>query len=82
MELLTIHTQVTAEGTIKIEVPCDLPPGPVEVELRVRVTERPSGALPRWDELYGLGREVWEGVDAREYLRQLREDRDGTLRVR
>jgi hypothetical protein len=45
----------------------------------LNLVEFPEGqgeATRGWDELYGLGREVWGGVDAVEYVRGLREDRD------
>jgi len=29
-----------------------------------------------WAELYGLGKGLWEGEDAQEYVNQLREDRE------
>lgn len=28
-----------------------------------------------WNELYGLGKGIWEGEDAQEYVKRLREDR-------
>lgn len=33
-----------------------------------------------WKKLYGLGRGLWENVDAQKYVDHLREDRDDTLR--
>jgi hypothetical protein len=77
MRTLTIHSEVTDEGTLKIEVPCDLPPGPVEVEVTIRPVPPPEES-PAWDwgRVYGLGAEIWQGVDAMEYVRELREDRE------
>jgi hypothetical protein len=77
METLTIHSIVTADGILKIEVPCHLPPGPVEVEVTVR-SSAPSTptSWPDWSKLYGLGKEVWQGIDAQQYVRDLREDRE------
>jgi hypothetical protein len=74
---LTVQSQINEEGVLKIEVPCDLPPGQVEVMLTIRCPPNPA-ARPGldWEGLYGLGREVWAGVDAEQYLRELREDRD------
>ena len=51
------------------------PTGPVEVVLTLRRPE--EGPRRDWDKLYGLGKEVWEGVDVEAYLRELREDREG-----
>ena len=45
----------------------------------VEVPEVQREAAIACDELYGLGREVWSGVDALEYVRGLREDRDLSL---
>jgi hypothetical protein len=77
MEQFTVQGEINREGVLKIEVPCDLPPGPVEVTLTVRSPSAPSAeAGPDWEQLYGLGKEVWQGVDPADYLRELREDRD------
>jgi hypothetical protein len=77
METLTVHSEVTADGRLKIEVPCHLPPGPVEVELTVRSSAVPATTSgPEWERLYGLGKEVWQGVEADQYIRDLREDRE------
>jgi len=75
VKTMTIQSEITREGTLKIEVPCDLPPGPVEVELTVRCPNGlPEQPMQDWDQLYGLGREVWAGVDARQYVQDLRQD--------
>jgi hypothetical protein len=29
-----------------------------------------------WDALHGLGREVWQGIDAKDCVEQLRQDRE------
>jgi len=29
-----------------------------------------------WDELYGLGKGLWEGEDAQDYVNRMREDRE------
>jgi hypothetical protein len=77
MTTLTIRAEVTSDGVIKLEVPCDLPPGPVEGVLVVQPVNHATGVYePKWERLYGLGKEIWEGVDAMEYLRELREDRE------
>ena len=77
MRTLTVQGEVTAEGVLKVEVPWDLPPGAVEVVLTVRSLSDGSGKPgPKWDQLYGSGREVWQGIDPVEYLRDLRQDRE------
>lgn len=79
MQTLTVHGVVTDKGTLRIEpieTPVDLPPGPVEVEMTIRPT--PPAKAPAWDWtlIHGLGAEIWQGVDAMEYIRELREDRE------
>jgi hypothetical protein len=77
MKTLTVHSEISKDGKLKIEVPCELPPGPVEVELTVRSQlEAEAGRRPRWATLYGLGKEVWQGIDPRDYVSELREDRE------
>lgn len=39
-----------------------------------------SGTGPKedldWDELYGIGKDLWDGEDAQEYVNRMREDRE------
>lgn len=50
----------------------------------VRQPTRPTGQIPslpcqfssRLSELRGLGKELWQGVDAQEYVNQLRDEWD------
>ncbi len=77
MQTLTIHGMVTDKGTLRIETPVDLPPGPVEVEVTIRPVPRPAELAGwKWADLYGLGAEIWQGVGVKEYLREMREDRE------
>ena len=77
MKTLTVESEIQNDGKLRIEVPCDLPPGRVEVVLTVR-PQSGGGAIvrPRWADLYGLGRDVWQGIDAQQYVRELRQDRE------
>jgi hypothetical protein len=64
MMTMTVQAEVTADRLLKLEVPCDLPPGQVVVVLAIQ----PKRSLPLsehvdWSHLFGLGREVWQGVD-------------------
>ncbi len=80
MKTMTVQAEVTADHILKVEIPCDLRPGPVEVVLTIP-TEESDEAQRRidWNSLSGLGREVWEGVDPMSYLSDLRADREPEL---
>jgi hypothetical protein len=78
MKTLIVQSEISRDGKLKVEVPCELPPGPVEVELTVRTRlEVEAARRPPWAMLYGLGKEVWAGVDPTEYVAELRQDREG-----
>ena len=76
MQTLTIQSVVAEDGVLKIEVP-NLPPGPVKVTLTVGPSIM-AGAddPPKWENLFGLGKDVWQGVDALQYIQDLRSDRE------
>ncbi len=76
MTTLTTKTEIANDGMLRVELPCDLAPGIVEVVIVVEPHHAVSSTVSRnWDELYGLGREVWQGVDAKAFIEQLRQDR-------
>ena len=75
MKTITVQAEVSADQILRVEIPCDLRPGPVEVVLTIPNEEGDGSSGPTdWKGLWGLGREVWEGVDARAYLDELRAD--------
>lgn len=76
MKTLKVQGVVAEDGMLQLEVPCDLPPGPVEVEITIRPQKIEETVPFKWSSLYGLGKEIWEGVDVEEYIRELREDRE------
>ncbi len=77
MKTITVRAEVSADQILRVEIPCDLRPGPVEVVLTIPKDQGDGAAGPiDWKGLWGLGREVWEGVDARAYLDDLRADRE------
>jgi hypothetical protein len=80
MKTMTVQAEVSADRILKLEIPCDLKPGRVEVVLTIP-TEEATEHQRRidWTSLSGLGREVWEGIDARSYLDDLRADREKPL---
>ncbi len=77
MQTLTVQSEVSRDGKLKIDVPCELTPGPVEVVMTVRsqVEPKPHGR-PSWGSLHGLGREVWRDIDPKQYIEELRQDRE------
>jgi hypothetical protein len=76
MKTLTAEGEITGTQMLKLELPCDLPPGPVEVVVVVQPRAASTTAQHNWDELYGLGREIWQEMDVKAYVRELREDRE------
>ena len=77
MKTMMVQAEVTADRVLKLEVPCDLPPGEVEVALSIQPRRTlPLPANLDWSRLSGLGREVWQGTEATCYLRELRADRE------
>jgi len=42
---------------------------------RVRCDQRKSGVLLNWNDLYGMGKGIWRGNDAQDYVNRAREDR-------
>jgi hypothetical protein len=77
MKTLTVQAEVSADGILKLEVTCDVTPGRVEVVLTVQ-SHQPGRSQSRidWGQLSGLGREVWQDIDARSYLSDLRAERE------
>ncbi len=73
METLRVKTVIGPDGKIRIEVPSSLPPGPAEVVVVIAPSSE-AGASSRWRDLYGLGKEIWEGEDAQEYVNRLRQE--------
>ncbi len=72
MRTITLRTQINADGRLQLDVPADLPPGPVEVVLIIQPDEGHSSHSVR--ELRGLGAEIWKGGDAQAYVGRLRNE--------
>ena len=72
METIRLTTTIGADGTLRIEAPCGLPPGPADVVVLVRSTS--SEPVMSWADAYGLGQEIWDGVDAQTYVNELRDE--------
>ena len=41
---------------------------------QLKIEDEGNERLPTWEEMYGIGKGVWE-TDAQEYVKQLREER-------
>jgi hypothetical protein len=73
METLQLETTIGADGVLRIEAPTHLAPGPAQVVVVVSpVTE---GTVD-WSDAYGLGKEIWEGIDPQAYVNELRDEWD------
>jgi hypothetical protein len=72
MRTITTTATITSDGRLKVDVPADLPPGPVEVVLVIQ--PRDSSVARDIRQLRGLGREIWEGTDAQAYVDTLRDE--------
>ena len=72
MNALTVQAQIDADGHLRVDIPIDLPPGPVELVLLIRR----EGAEQKHDirDLRGLGRDIWSKTEAQDYVRALREE--------
>lgn len=59
MKTITTYAQITKSGLLRLEVPCDLPPGQVEVALVVQPidTEPTVEISPPYRSLHG----IWAG---------------------
>lgn len=68
---MTVKTHVGDDGRLTLDIPADLPPGPTEV---VIVINTPPVRRRSITELRGLGAEIWEGIDAQEYVNALRDE--------
>lgn len=42
---------------------------------RVRCVQKKSGTSLNWNDLYGIGKGIWKGDDAQDYVNRAREER-------
>ena len=73
METRHLTTEIDRDGTVRIEVPTHLHPGPAEVVVVIS-PGAPSLKRVSWRTAYGLGKEMWDGIDAQEYVNRLRDE--------
>jgi hypothetical protein len=74
METITVKGVITDDGQLKVEIPPDLPPGPVEVEIRPEVPRVEGVTLGELLEsgLLGLWKNREDITDSVEFARELR----------
>ena len=72
MHTVSMRAEIDDDGRLRLDIPADLPPGPVELVLVIQ-PETPL-ALHDIRELRGLGREIWRDSDAQAYVDQLRDE--------
>lgn len=74
METIIVKGVITDDGQLKVEIPDDLPPGPVEVEIRTKATKVEGVTLGELLEsgLVGLWKDRDDITDSVEFARELR----------
>ena len=74
MHTISGKAQIDTQGNLHADLPAGLPPGEVDVVVLVQ----PGNGEKTHDirELRGLGKEIWQGQDAQEYVDRLREEWD------
>lgn len=73
MEAIHLKGVNGPDHTVRLEVPCSLPPGPVQVVVVVAPLPQQAQEV-RWSDISGLGKEIWAGIDAQDYVNQLRDE--------
>ena len=75
MELFQTKAILGEDGKLRLEVPCRLPPGTVDVVV-VMASANPPGKEFRYEDFRGVGKEIWEGVDVQDYINRIRDGRE------
>ncbi|MBY0524184.1 MAG: hypothetical protein K2R98_12340 [Gemmataceae bacterium] len=73
METIKTQATIAADGTLRLEVPSRLPPGLANVVLVVELNRIEPQRLP-WESIVGVGKEIWAGEDAQDYVNHLRDE--------
>lgn len=73
METIQLTTEIGPDGTLRIVAPTHCGPGPAEVLVVVQPLSIPDVAVD-WGDAYGLGKEIWGGIDAQEYVNRMRDE--------
>ena len=83
MTTITTHAQVTKDGLLRLEIPCNLPPGQVEVALVVQPidTETTMGSNLPYRSLHGIWAGKLPDVDVDADLKGLNQKWEKSLEV-
>lgn len=71
METLHIETTIGPDGVLRIETPTHMAPGPAQVLVVVSAVAEET---VDWIDIRGVGKEIWDGIDAQEYVNRLRDE--------
>jgi hypothetical protein len=69
VETLHLHAIIGEDRKITVRLPPYMPLGPVEVVVVVNPLPKPSKSI---EDYYGIGKEMWEGIDVEKYINELR----------
>ncbi len=81
MKTITMRARITKDGVLRLEVPCDLPPGPAEVVLVVQpgdTTSVTKSDLP-YRSLHGLWAGKLPDVDTEADLQDMHRQWESSL---
>jgi len=78
MTTITLQTKIDKDGHLHLDIPCGLPPGPVEVV--VVVQPQPTTGGPPFETLAGfLAAELPAGIDVEAELQQMTREWEASL---
>lgn len=73
METLQLTATIGPDRVLRLEAPTHQPPGPAHVVVVIAPLADEKKTF-RWRDLAGLGKDIWEGEDAQEYVDRLRDE--------
>lgn len=75
MQTIQMQATVGPDGKLRLEVPCQLPPGPAEVVIIVQPRNGQDAERKRsWGEFCGIAKGLWQDEDAQDYVNRLRDE--------
>ena len=81
MKTLATLAQIAQDGQLRLEVPCDLPPGPVEIVLVIQPmdTQPTVKSGPPYRSIYGLWAGMLPDIDVYSDLQEMNEKWENSL---